>query len=176
MTTATSRPQQAITGLMPPQLGESPIREAWPTVLGINAPLAALARTLLRTFLLAPLGIFLLAPLFLLKFSPFLCRRFTLTNRRIMVQRGWKPSPVQSVALADIEEVRLDPASIDPFFLSGTLEIISRGQVALRLDGVPEPEGFRHAIQNAVVAWVPGKTAGHFQPASAVKLESPSAG
>jgi hypothetical protein len=39
--------------------------------------------------------------------------------------------------------------------------------VALKLAGVPEPEGFRHAVVNAVKAWVPGKATGPFIPASA---------
>jgi hypothetical protein len=86
-----------------------------------------------------------------------------------MVQRGLRPKPAQEVALADIDEVRLVPDSFDRFYLSGTLEVISKGQVALTLPGVPEPEGFRHAVVNAVKAWVPGKATGPFQPASAVK-------
>ena len=38
------------------------------------------------------------------------------------------------------------------------------------MPGVPEPEGFRHAVINAVKAWVPGKAAmDGFVPASATK-------
>ena len=58
---------------------------------------------------------------------------------------------------------------VEVVYLSGTLEVLSKGQVALTLPGVPEPEGFRHAVVNAVKAWVPGKATGPFQPASAVK-------
>ena len=56
------------------------------------------------------------------------------------------------MALADIEDVRLPEASFDPFFESGTLEVIAKGQVALTLHGVPEPEGFRRTILNACAA------------------------
>ena len=41
--TSSPRVHQAITGVIPPQLSEGMIREAWPTVLGINAGLALLA-------------------------------------------------------------------------------------------------------------------------------------
>jgi hypothetical protein len=157
-----------VTGVIPPQTGEGMIREVFPTVVGLNPGVALLAKKLIRTFFLAPVGILLVAPLFALKFAPFLCRRYTLTNRRLMIQRGLKPAPVQQVALADIDEVRFDPQQVDPFYVSGTLEIVSKGQVALTLPGVPEPEGFRHAIVNAVKAWVPGKATGPFQPASAI--------
>ena len=45
------------------------------------------------------------------------------------------------------------------FFNCGTLEIVNKGQPNLTLPGVPEPEGFRHAILNACLAWVPGRAA-----------------
>ena len=94
---------------------------------------------------------------FLRKLTPFLCKRYTLTNQNLKIQRGLKPRPVQSIALADIDEVRFDHKSYNAFYLSGTLEIVSRGEVKMRLTGVPEPESFRHAIINACAAWVPGK-------------------
>jgi hypothetical protein len=162
-------PRQAVTGVMPPQLGEAMIREAWPTVLEAQSGLAQLAQKLIKTIFLAPLGWLLLLPLFGKRLLPFLSKRYTLTNRRLMVQRGLRPSPAQEIALSDIDEVRLVPDSFDRFYLSGTLEVVSKGQVALTLAGVPEPEGFRHAVVNAVKAWVPGKATGPFQPASAVK-------
>jgi hypothetical protein len=169
-----SRPMQAITGLMPPQLGETRVREEWRTVLGINAGLATLARRLQQTILLLPVGWLILLGLFVLKLAPFIgCTRYTLTNRRLMIRRGWKPAIVQEVALADIDDVRLDPDGVDPFYVAGTLAVISKGQAVMTLLGCPEPEGFRQAVMNAVTAWVPGREMGHFQPASAVKSEKP---
>jgi len=160
-----SQPRQAIAGVMPPLLGEARIREALPVMHG---PLAKVAQKLVRSIVLAPLGWALLAPLFAMKFAPFIFVRYTLTNRRLMIQRGLKPTPTHEIKLEDIDEVRLVAADDDPFYHSGTLEIISKGQVALRLPGTPESEGFRHAIVNAVKAWVPGKATGPFQAASAV--------
>jgi hypothetical protein len=160
---------QAVTGVIPPLLREGLIREAFPTVLGLNSGAALLAKKLMQTYVLAPLGFLLLGPLFALRFAPFLCRRYTLTNRRLMIQRGLKPSPVQEVALSDIDEVRSDSAAVDPFYVSGTLEIVSNGKVVMTLPGVPEPEGFRHAIVNSVKAWVPAKATGPFQAASEVE-------
>src|SRR5262249_38614922 len=101
------------------------------------------------------------------KFFPFLCKRYTLTNRRLMIQRGLKPRPIKEIALADIDDVRLEPASIDEFFGTADLDVVSKGQTALKLSAVPEPENFRRAVLNAAPAWVPGKTAGPFVPASA---------
>lgn len=167
--TGEVRPRQAVAGLMPPQLGEALIRECWPSVIAYAHGLARLALTLMKTIILAPLGWLILGLLFGRKLSPFICRRYTLTNRRLMVQKGLrpKPDPKQQLLLADIDDVRIVPETVDGFYRAGDLEVISKGQPALRLRGVPEPDSFRHAILNAVRAWVPEKAKGPWQPASA---------
>jgi hypothetical protein len=162
-------PRQAITGLTPPEAREALIRETWPSLTASSSALCGLASRLIRSVFLAPLGWMLLAPLLGKKFSPFLARRYTLTNRRLMIQHGLRPTPGKWVSLADIDDVRLEPNSLDNFYRCGNLEVISKGQVVLRLPGVPEAEGFRHAIINAVKAWVPSKANGPFVPASAAK-------
>ena len=164
---ATFSSRQAVTGLTPPSRAEALVREVRPSVTAHPA-VSGLARTLMQSFFLAPLGWLLLAPLFPLKFFPFVTRRYTLTNRRLMVRRGLaRPRPIQEMPLADIDDVRVDHAGDSAFYRSGTLEIISQGKTVMRLTGVPQPESFRHAILNAARAWVPGRKAGVFIPASA---------
>ena len=103
---------------------------------------------------LAPVGWLLMLPVFLQKFMPFRCARYTLTNRRIMMQRGWNPYMVQQVLLTDLADVRLDEKSVDSFYITGTLEIVDKtGKTAMTLTGVPEPSGFKEAILNARRAW-----------------------
>lgn len=161
-------PRQAVSGLMPPQTSEAMIREVWPTVMDVQRGVASLSSKLMKTFFLAPLGWMLNALLFGKKFAPFLCKHYTLTNRRLMIQQGWKPAPVQEVALKDIDDVRLIADTYDAFYRSGDLEVFSGGKVVLKLTGTPEPESFRHAIVNAVNAWGgPDKVKGPFLPASA---------
>jgi hypothetical protein len=123
-----------------------------------------------KTIVLAPLAWLMLAPFYFLKVLPGLGRRYMLTNRRLMIQKGSLSKVVQEVALADIDEVRIKEDENSAFFRSGTLEIVSKGNVAMQLPGVPGPESFRHAIINAYQAWVPGKAStGNFIPASATK-------
>jgi hypothetical protein len=161
-------PRQAVAGLTPPQLAEAMIREVWPSVRGVQAGLAGLAARLIKSVLLAPLGWLVNGLLFGKKFAPYICKRYTLTNRRLMIRAGWRPAPVHEIALADIDEVRLVADTYDPFYRAGDLEVYSGGKVALRLPGVPEPESFRQAIINAVKAWGgPDKLKGPFIPASA---------
>ena len=160
--------KQPVTGVTPPQLSEALIRETWPSVAATPG-LSGLAATLMKSIFLAPLGWLLLAPLFAKKLSPFICRRYTLTNRRLMIRRGLKPMPVEEVALADVDEVRL--TNLNTFYRCGDLEVVSKGQAKLTLAAVPEPDSFRAAVINACSAWVPGKAAAFnvFQSAAAAK-------
>jgi hypothetical protein len=142
----------AVTGVVPPQRAEALIRETWPSVDDMPA-VAGLAHTLMRTIILAPVAWLLLAPCYFKKVLPFIAKRYTITNRRVMIRRGLKPKPSHEVALADIDDVRIAEGSINGFYRSATLEIISRGQVALRLPAVRDFESFRRAILNAKSAW-----------------------
>lgn len=154
--TGPSHPRQAVTGVTPPELAEALIRQTYPSVTDSPAA-AALALKLQRTIILAPLGWAILAGPYFKKVAPFLGKRYTLTNRRLMVRKGWKGTPVQEVALKDITDVRLPEDSFSQFYRSGTLEVLSEGKVILTLRGVPDPESFRRAILNARDAWAPPK-------------------
>src|SRR5437763_17052813 len=97
MTTSTSEPAppapkpavgQAVTGVMPPELAEANIRTVWPSVTEVSPGIANLGRALIKTVVLAPLAWLLMAPLYFKKILPFLAKRYTLTNRRLVVQRG----------------------------------------------------------------------------------------
>jgi hypothetical protein len=142
----------AVTGVVPPQRAEAVIRQAWPGVNDVPG-VARLAHALMRTIVLAPVAWLLLAPCYFKKILPFIAKRYTLTNRRIMIRRGLKPKPTHEVVLADIDDVRLEEGSLDPFYRTATLEVISKGQVALQLRAVKDPESFRRAILNAKAAW-----------------------
>jgi hypothetical protein len=156
--TMTEGRDQAVTGVVSPRTSEALIREVWPSVT-TSSGIANLGEKLIKSIILAPLGWLLMIPVYFLKVMPLFARRYTLTNRRIMIRRGLRPSPHGEVALADIDEVRLDRATANAFFRAATLDIISKGQVVLKLPGVPDPESFRAAIRNACMAWVPGKAA-----------------
>jgi hypothetical protein len=165
-------PALPVIGVVPPQMKEEKIREVFRALDGVNFPLAVMAAGFVRTYFLAPIGFLILAPLFVLKFSPFICMRYTLTNRRLLIQRGWKPAPIQEVALTDIVDVLLDEKKIDTYFLSTELRIVGTdGKTVMTLIAVPEPAGFRQAILNAKRAYgVPAtKVVGPFKPASEAK-------
>jgi hypothetical protein len=158
--------KQAVTGLVPPQLGESLIREVWPSVAQYHGP-ARLGRQLTRSIAGAPLAWLLLAPFYFSKIMPFLAKRYTLTNRRLMIRRGLLPKSTHEVCLAAIDDVRVRKDGNSAFFRSGDLDVVSNGKTILTLAGVPEPESFRHNVMDARNAWAPGKKIGPFVPAKA---------
>jgi hypothetical protein len=166
MTVMVEAAKQAISGLVPPEVAEANIRETWPSVAAFPA-VASLGRALTGTIILAPLAWLIMATAYFGKLLPFVARRYALTNRRVMVRRGLKGTPGQEIALADIDDVRLQTDANSDFFRAANLEIVSQGKVALTLHGVCDPESFRHAILNARNAWAPGKARGPFIPASA---------
>jgi hypothetical protein len=157
---------QVITGVVPPQLAEARIREAYPSVASAPA-VANVGRMLTGTIILAPLGWLLMSTVYFGKLLPVVGRRYTITNRRVMIRKGWKGTPIKEVPLADIEDVRVVTDANSDFFRAANLEILSKGQAVLTLPGVPEPEGYRQAILNACNAWVPNRSRGPFVPASA---------
>lgn len=172
MAQEVAKPVQAITGVVPPQIGEARIREVFRALDGVSFYFGLMGANFVRSYLLAPIGFLILGPMFLIKFAPFLCVRYTLTNRRLMMQRGWKPAPVQEVLLSDIKDVLLDESQIDTYFLSTELKIIGHDdKLLMTLVAVPEPAGFRLAILNAKRAWgVPAtKVVGPFKAASEAK-------
>jgi uncharacterized membrane protein YdbT with pleckstrin-like domain len=137
-------------------VSERTIREVWPSVTNIPAA-AALGKMLIRSIILAPLGWMLLLPIYFMKILPFIAKRYTLTNRRLMIQRGLKPKPSHEVALGEFDDVQIVESTIDTFYRSATLNILSGGKLVLQLPGTPDPESFRHAILDARIAWAPHK-------------------
>src|SRR5262245_47873666 len=129
--------KQVVTGLVPPQLEEAVIRQVWPSVAAFPA-VAGLGRTLTRTIIGAPLAWLLMAPFYFKKVIPVfgLATRYTLTNRRLMIQHGMRPKPTQEVPLAEIDEVRVEEDGNSDFYRAATLEVVSKDKVAMSLPGV----------------------------------------
>src|SRR5262249_21707776 len=160
--------KQAVAGVSPPEVAEAKIRETWPSVAAWPG-LAGLGRELTGTIVLAPVAWLLMSALYFGKLLPVRARRYAVTNRRVLIRKGLKGTPGDSVPLADIDDVKVITDANSDFFRAGTLVLVAQGKDVLTLPGVPEPEAFRQAILNAVAAWVPGKKRGPFVPASATK-------
>src|SRR5438067_730924 len=152
---------QAVTGVTPPQTNEAIIRDVWQSVTAHAGP-ASLARACYRTIIFAPVGWLVLAPFFLLRFLALLpglsglATRYRLTNRRLMIAKGFKAVPEKEVPLDRIKDVKLVTDANSDFYFSGTLEVIDdAGTSVLSLPGVREPESVRQSILQAAAAWGP---------------------
>src|ERR1022692_1508659 len=84
------------------------IREIWPTVKRFPA-VANLGKFLNNTIVFAPLGWLVMSGVYFGKVLPIIGIRYRLTDKRIMILRGWKGSISQQVLLTDIDDVQLDP-------------------------------------------------------------------
>lgn len=150
--------KQAIAGVSPPQSGETEIMtvfpslsawgigralgQLWSTPLGLGGPLTL-------GNLLALLSIPVALPLYFAKVAPGLCRRYTLTNRRVVVRRGLLPTDERSVSLDNFDAIDVEVQPGQAWYKAGDL-IFRKGPVeTFRISGVVRPETFRHTCLKA---------------------------
>src|SRR6202035_1572201 len=106
MTAMLDGAKQAVAGVVPWEMAEGRIRETWPSVAAFPT-VASLGRFLTGTIVLAPLAWLVMSTAYFGKLLPFAARRYTITNRRVMIRRGLQGKPGQEIALADIDDVRI---------------------------------------------------------------------
>lgn len=140
-----------IAGVVPPSVREATVMTVWPSVAS-----AALGRALGRLYriqggvgpisigrvaLLAtiPLGLMLYLSLRL----PWAIRRYRLTNRRVVVERGVNPVVEQFVDLDRFDSIDVVVQPGQEWYAAGDL-VFRKGPIeTLRLQGVSRPESFR---------------------------------
>ncbi len=99
--------------------------------------------------LIALASIPLMLNLFFMMLDPFRGRRYRLTNRRVIIERGVRGTPELWVDLDNIEKIEVVVQPGQEWYPAGDL-IFSRGQVeTFRLLGVSRPETFRQTILKA---------------------------
>jgi hypothetical protein len=127
--------------------GERTITEFWSS-LGENDSWYQLANRIPYG-----LGILVYAPMYLLKvFRLRSAVRYTLTNRRLRVDRGIPKKTAEAIPLEEIDDVRV--RDWVTFSRSGDLEVLRNGSIAMTMKGVRDPEAVRRTILDAVHARV----------------------
>ena len=152
--------KQAITGVVSPGSGEVTSMTIWPTIgsFALGRTVGKLAAnpigwgifTLGNVLALVTIPISLVA--FAWRLLPFVARRYTITNQRVMVQKGLSKAEEKSIRLDEFDaiEVRVTPGQ--EFFHAGDL-IFKRGsEEVLSLSGVSRPESFRQVCLKAQTA------------------------
>jgi hypothetical protein len=143
--------QQPISGVVPPATAEATVMTVWPSVAstGLGRSLGRLYRiregfgpiSVGRLALLAtiPLGLMLYLSMRL----PWAIRRYRLTNRRVMIERGINPHVEQFVDLERFDTIDVVVSPGQEWYAAGDL-VFRRGPIeTLRLPGVSRPESFR---------------------------------
>jgi len=86
---------------------------------------------------------------------PYICRRYTLTNRRIIIRRGLQPLDAKWVDLDGFDTIEVEVLPGQQWLHAGEL-IFKHGEIeVLRLSGVSRPEVFRQvclSAQNALLS------------------------
>ena len=136
---------------------ESPIMTVWPTI-GATAAGNLVGRlsglrlgygffTLGKVLALATIPITL--AVFCWQLLPWVCRRYALTNRRVVIQKGLSVSDGPSVGLDEFDDIAILVLPGQEWLRAGEV-VFRRGETeVLRLSGVSRPEIFRQVCLKA---------------------------
>jgi len=74
---------------------------------------------------------------------PGVIRRYCLTNRRILVQKGLSRVEERSIALDEFDRIEIQVLPGQEWLRTGEMLFLRDGREVFRLSGVPRPETFR---------------------------------
>ena len=149
---------QSVAGLMPSDLAEVTCKVVWPTIGATRAGrlvgrLADVRLGFGQFFTLGKLLALATIPVSLAVFCwqlmPYVCRRYALTNRRIIIRKGLMPVDEHWVNLDEFEAIDVEVLPGQQWLHAGNLIFRHGGQEVLRLSGVSRPEIFRHVCQTS---------------------------
>lgn len=145
---------QPISGITPSIVREQLVMEIWPSIsayaagrlIGRLFQIPGRIGPIRITFFIG-LAIFWLA--LLLYFWPGrILTRYCLTNRRLMIRRGFPGREVAAVSLEDIARVEKRTQPGQEYFGAADVVVLSaNGEELLRLPGASQAESFVRAIQ-----------------------------
>ncbi len=148
---------QPIAGVTPAELTEVPCKVVWPTIgataLGrLVGRLASIRLGWGEFFTLGKLLAVATLPLSLAVYgwqlTPYGCRRYMLTNRRIIVRKGLMAVDQRWISFDDFDTIDIEVLPGQQWLHAGDL-VCRHGDVeVLRLAGVPRPEALRQVCLN----------------------------
>jgi hypothetical protein len=146
-----------LPGVAPPELNEVNAMTVWPSIgshpVGRLIGRLCASRLGVGFFTLGKLWALAAIPAGLVLYCwlrmPYLCHRYTLTNRRIIVCKGLAPRDEKWLELEEFNSCEIEVLPGQEWLRSGDLVFYRGGIEALRLAGVPRPHVFRHTCMNA---------------------------
>ncbi len=154
MTTAIS---PSVTPTNPP---ETPVMTVWPTIgataLGRGVGRLCGVKLGIGFFTLGKLLALATIPLsltvFVWQLLPFVCRRYSLTDRRILVRLGYKAVERGAIGLDEFDSIDVVILPGQDWLHAGELVFRRGGNEVFRLSGVSRPEVFRQVCRKAQTA------------------------
>jgi hypothetical protein len=154
--------KQAIAGVVPPEVAEVTSALVWPSIgaygLGRLVGRCCGVRVGYGFFRLGKLLALLTIPLslavYVWKILPFVCRRYRLTDRRIVIQKGYSSKDEKSVGLEEFDSIEFRVLPGQAWLRCGEMLLRRDAQDVVRLSGVPRPEVFRQICLEAQTAFV----------------------
>ena len=148
---------QPITGVSPASLQETTVMTVWPGItrfaLGRCFGQMYENKTGFYIFTLGNLAALLTAPggakLYLLGVAPWLAIRYRLTNRRIIVERGWSAQEEKSVELDRFDSIEIVRRPGQKWFQHGDLVFKLGQNETFRLEAVSRPQAFKEVLWKA---------------------------
>jgi hypothetical protein len=143
---------------MPSELAEVTCKVIWPTIAAtvpgrLVGRLAAIRTGWGQFFTLGKLLAVATVPISLAVFCwqlmPYVCRRYALTNRRIIIRKGLRPVDENWIALDEFDAVGVDILPGQDWLHAGDLVFRRGGREVFRLAGVSRPDVFCHVCQTA---------------------------
>ena len=155
--------KQAIAGVSPAGVEETPVMTVWPSICAYPSgrflgSLYSIRWPDLYIFRLGSLLALASIPhalgLFFYRLLPFVGVRYTLTNRRVVVQRGLAAEDDKAIDLDRFEEIEVRVRNGQAWFEAGDLIFKRNGVETFRLEGVSRPEVFRRCCIKSKEAFV----------------------
>ena len=154
---------QPIAGVTPSELTEVTCKVVWPTIGATRAGRlvgrwAAVEVGWGKFFTLGKLLAVATIPISVAAFGwqlmPFVCRRYALSNRRIIIRKGLMPVDERWIGLDEFDTVEVQVLPGQQWLHAGELIFKRAGNEVLRLSGVSRPEVFQHVCQTAQAALI----------------------
>ena len=164
--------KQAIAGVTTPDQKEATVMTVWPSVAAMSLGGMPLGLMLGRLYaietgayiftvgnLLCLLTIPLALVLYFKRVGPFVGRRYRVTNRRVVVERGLNCKEEKAIPLDHFDEIEIVVRAGQEWYTAGDL-VFRQGNVErFLLEGVSRPEAFRNVCIKARNGYVGVKQA-----------------
>lgn len=125
-----------------PSIGAFPLGRKVGQLCGLSAGIGKFF-TLGKLMALATIPVSLV--LFFWRLAPGVAKRYVLTTKRVVVQKGLGAVEADAIGLKDFDAIVVEVLPGQEFLRAGDLVFQAGGKEVLRLAGVQHPEGFRRA-------------------------------